>query len=175
MVLMKPTSIAYSGTSATLGANGQVTFSAVTSLSLNGCFTADFDNYVVSFRAASTADTALLCRLRASGSDTSTSTYTYQYLAASSTTVSAERFTSQTNTRFTGLGSTMRTGDSFHFYGPYLAQPTAMRNVSGSSQSSAYIFDAASTQSGSVSFDGFTVYLGSGNFTGALQVYGVRS
>ena len=64
MVLMKPTSIAHSGTSATLGANGQVTFTAVTSLSLNGCFTAGFDNYVVSVRGTSSTNTNLYYRLR---------------------------------------------------------------------------------------------------------------
>ena len=47
MVLLKPTSIAHSGTSASIGANGQVTFTAVTSLSLNGVFSADFDNFLL--------------------------------------------------------------------------------------------------------------------------------
>jgi hypothetical protein len=174
MVLMNPTSIAYSGTSATLGANGQVTFSAVTSLSLNGCFTADFDNYVVSLRWQPSTAEGFNVRLRAAGTDNTTaSSYVSQRLDASSTTVGANRLTN--NYWFnTYSGSTNPAGNVLNLYGPFLAQPTAIRGVSVATVSSASIEDYAGTHNQSTSYDGMTIY-SSASLTGAVQVYGVRS
>ena len=178
MVLLAPTSIAHSGTSASIGTNGQVTFTAVTSLSLNGVFSATYDNYVLSIRSLASADTNvnILCRLRASGSDASGSNYVHQYIEATSTSVSAARATSQSSARIGQTSTTQRSGSTAHFYGPFLAQPTAFRSVTVGGLDSAYIQDQASTHSLSTSYDGFTILLsGSNNITGAVQVYGVRS
>jgi len=176
MVLVSPTSITHSGTSATLGANGQVTFTAVTSLSLNGCFTAGFDNYVVSVRGTSSTNTNLYYRLRASGSDASGSNYTVQELVAESTAVSAARYTSQTQANNFLFGPSLQNGDGLYFYGPFLAQPTASRVVSVGESGGARIIEYAVTHSLSTSYDGFTFLTNSAaTVTGALQVYGVRS
>jgi hypothetical protein len=179
MVLMKPTSIAHSGTSATLGANGQVTFTAVTSLSLNGVFTADFDNYVISIRhnnSSSPADSdSIQARLRASGSDASGGDYTRQTLSANSTTVSAARTTSLTSAVVAVTGNAQRNGDTIAIYGPYLAQPTAFRSVNVADTSSARILDNACTHSLSTSYDGITFIPEIYSITGAVAVYGIRS
>ena len=174
MVLLTPTSIAYSGTSASVGANGQVTFTAVTSLSLNGCFTADFDNYVVSMRSVSGANPAIRLRMRLSGTDATASNYTWQYLIASGTSVTADRLATD-HIRIGEAASTLRSGMQFIIYGPYLAQPTAARSVAITGYSSAYLIDQAGTHSLSTSYDGMTLYPASDTLTGALQVYGIRS
>ncbi len=177
MVLLTPTSIAHSGTSASIGANGQVTFTAVTSLSLNGVFSATYDNYVVSIRYENTTghqETDL--RLRASGTDATGSNYTSQLLQANSTTVSAARYTSRSS-MFVGFQSDeQRSGETLYLYGPYLAQPTAARNVNVMGRTGGYIVDYASTHSLSTAYDGFTLF-GENSYAldGALQVYGVRS
>ena len=174
MVLLTPTSIAHSGTSASIGANGQVTFTAVTSLSLNGVFSVDFDNYVVSLRIVGSTDVLIQCRFRASGTDASGSDYTRQELNASSTTVSANRTTSTQG--ILGVASfEQRDGHTFSIYGPHLAQPTAIRSVTVDGRAGARINDYAVTHSLSTSYDGFTLFPNTGNFTGALTVMGVRS
>ena len=176
MVLMKPTSITHSGTSATLGANGQVTFSAVTSLSLNGVFTADFDNYVISVRSVlASGAQGLDMRYRVSGADASGSNYTDQYLIASGTGVTPGRDASQTRLRIGATSDTLRTGHTVYIYGPALAQPTASRSVSADGISNARIYDNANTHSLSTAYDGFTIFPASSSMTGAVQVYGVRS
>jgi hypothetical protein len=176
MVLITPTSIAHAGTSASIGTNGQVTFTAVTSLSLNGVFSATYDNYVVSIRSVhSTADYYLDAKLRASGTDASGSNYTYQNLVANSTTVSGARFTSQTSAVFGYTANTQRSGETIAIYGPYLAQPTAWRTVNVLGRDSGIIADFACTHSLSTAYDGFTISVSAGNVTGTLQVYGVRS
>jgi hypothetical protein len=60
------------------------------------------------------------------------------------------------------------------FYGPYLAQPTAIRHVSASALSSADIYDEASTHSVSAAYDGFTYTMSSSTFSGRVAVYGMR-
>lgn len=165
------------GTSASL-VGGTVTFTGVTSLSLNGVFSADFDNYVVSVRAVwdgSTGGASTFVKVRANGTDAS-SGYTSQYLRANGTPVSAERFTSQTSVNIGGLGGPLYNGTHLCMYGPYLAQPTAMRSVLVRSEYGAQIHDVAATHSTLSAYDGFTYSTNSATgFTGTIQVYGVRS
>lgn len=179
MVLLKPTSIAHSGTSASIGENGQVTFSAVTSLSLNGVFSADFDNYAISLRGQGSANgLSSTFQLRASGTNATGSDYTRQRLEVDNTTVSGQRSTSQTSMFQPAIFYTSvvnQAGLWFNLYGPFLAQPTAARAVAVHAYAGAYIFETAFTHSLSTSYDGFTFAVTSGNITGALQVYGIRS
>ena len=176
MILMKPTSITHSGTSATLGANGQVTFTAVNSVSLNGCFTADFDNYVISLRATSNTDGYLNHRYRASGSDDTGSNYTYQELVAAGSGDSGARATAA-ETYNTRISTSNMSAFAVNIYGPALAQPTASRSVSVGGLNGAELWDFASTHSLSTSYDGITFFFlaGARNMTGKLAVYGIRS
>ena len=173
MVLVTPSSIAYSGTSASIGANGSVEFSAVTSLSLNGVFTADYDNYMVSIRQDNSAEATAYYRLRASGTDNSTaSSYVAQYLYANSTTVGASRVT--TDKGLIGyLGSVQRNGLTLSVYGPYLTQPTAWRGVGADDYQSAEIYDSAGTHNQSTAYDGFTLLPSAGALDGLVSVYGL--
>ena len=176
LVSMKPTSVDHSGTSASVNDNGGVDFSAVTSLSLNGVFTSDYDNYLmVVTHEFSTASILLQCRLRASGSDASGTDYTYQRLFAGATNVIGVRTTSAT---VANIGRSddngLLSGDSVHIYGPALAQPTAMRNVNVSGDGSASLEDSASTHSLSTAYDGITLIPNGGNMTGTIHVFGYR-
>lgn len=175
MVLINPTSIAYSGTSASVGANGQVTFTAVTSLSLNGVFSADFDNYFVSFRSVlSSGDEVIAARLRASGTDDSGSNYVRQTLNADGTSVSGGLSTS-TFAWGCPTSATQRSGAANFIYGPALAQRTTFRLLSAWGYNNAYIQDVTTTHSLSTGYDGITFYRSPQTFTGAVQVYGIRS
>lgn len=175
MVLLTPSSITHSGTSASIGANGQVTFSAVTSLSLNGVFSADFDNYVIAWNATATANEYIRFRMRASGTDDSGSNYVHQYLLAGSTTIAAARSTGAANGTVGIFGGSSYSANTFYIYGPALAQPTASRGVSMSTVSTIRIDDFASTHSLSTSYDGMTFFPVANNISGKLAVYGVRS
>ena len=170
--LITPTSIAYTGTSATVSANGSVTFSAVSSLSLNGVFSADYDNYMIVLRGNG-AGSFNQIRLRASGSDATGSDYVNQSLSASSSTVAAGRST-LTLFRFGVFAGTQRGGVTGFFYGPYLTQPTAIRAVTIRDTSSAQIEDNAATHSLSTSYDGFTLFPAVSNISGRIAVYGMR-
>jgi hypothetical protein len=172
-LMMVPTSIAYTGTSATVGANGSVEFTACSSLSLNGVFTGDYDNYMISMRLNSSAGTNLAGRLRNGSTDASTG-YIYQTLSAASSSVAGARYSS-TSWEVADIYATQRAGSTIHLYGPYLSQPTAYRNTGANDFSSAAILDHAGTHTASSLYDGFTFFTVSATtITGLVSVYGIR-
>lgn len=68
MVRMIPATVQYSGGSATSNTAGMITYSAVTSLSLNNVF-GSYRNYRIIISGTSTASTGLLFRFRSNGAD----------------------------------------------------------------------------------------------------------
>lgn len=173
LISMTPTSIAYSGTSAGINADGGVDFTAVTELSLNGVFTGDYDNYLVIFGDVATSHNNLGMRLRASGSDATGSNYSYQTLYANSSfTPGGERYTSQTIWERMFASSSIADVQPLHIYGPALAQPTAARSISGIGYAGAYIRDCAGMHSLSTSYDGFTLITYSFTMSGTVHVFG---
>jgi hypothetical protein len=172
LVIMTPTSIAHAGTSASINSDGGVDFTAVTSLSLNGVFTSSFDNYLIVANYKTSTATSIYARLRAAGTDDTGSNYARQYLYVTSTSVTGQRVTSQTEGLGFGYGATSDSGEHFHIYGPFLAQPTASRsvNVYGGTVE---LNDWASTHSLSTSYDGLTLRTSTVNtFTGNVVVFG---
>jgi hypothetical protein len=173
MVLLTPTSIAYTGTSATIGANGSIEFTACSSLSLNGVFSADYDNYMIVMDNVGTIVSSLTGRLRAGGIDNTTaSSYTAQYLYVYGTVVAAN---SSTNNVWPYFADATPTGDGIQYFlfGPNLAQPTAMRFVSVSGYQNAVVNDGVGTHNQSTSYDGLTFIPAAGNISGLVSVYGL--
>jgi hypothetical protein len=176
LISMTPSSIAHSGTSATINADGGVDFTAVTSLSLNGVFTSDYDNYllVISETLGTGTAESLQIRFRAAGTDATGSNYTWQLINATGSTVSGSRSSSQTLGRIanSSASSPNANGHTVHIYGPYLAQPTAWRSVDVNSNGAASILDAAGTHSLSTSYDGCTILIPASSISGTVHVFG---
>lgn len=170
--LIKPTSVA--GTGVSMSTTGKVTFTSSTSISINGCFTSTYNNYlIISNIIGSVNSQNLWYRLRSSGTDASGSNYIRQYLAGTAASIFGARATAQTY-GFNGWLDGGRNGSHLYLYGPFLSQPTASRCVTAGSEaggSSAVIEDAC-THSLSTSYDGITFLTSSGNATGTLCVYG---
>ena len=171
LVSMTPSSIAHSGTSASINADGGVDFTAVTSLSLNGVFTSEIDNYLIVCDSDASTDLGLRSRLRVSGSDASGSNYTRQYLYADGTSRVGLR-DSTTFGQFSYVSAANWSGFHLHMYGPALAQPTAYRSVTVAGYLGGYIEDSAITHSLSTAYDGITIYTSTGNITGNVHVFG---
>jgi len=91
LVVMTPSSIAYSGTSASINADGSVDFSAVTELRLNGVFTSDYDNYMVTWRGTTSTGTNIYARFGSGGGTPSATGYVDQRINADNTSVAAVR------------------------------------------------------------------------------------
>jgi hypothetical protein len=179
IVLLKPASISKTGSSsvATIQPNGSIVFSGCNSLSLNGVFASEYDNYILNMfiENPEQKNFPLFLRLRNAEVDNSlASSYTYQNVLANSTTVSGAR-TANTGAQIQQFGGIQVSGVSVFLYGPFLPQPTAGRSVGAETVNSATVRDFGFTHNQSLSYDGFT--LSDNNtgyrFGGVLQVCGL--
>lgn len=164
-----PTSIANSGGTATLSGN-TVTFSGVSSVSLNGCFTGDYDNYRVIANVAASTTASITTRLRLSGTDAAGSNYAYRQLYwAGSVAVYSGTATSWGLTPSPGTGVNI----AFDCFGP--AKAAATRAVLSGAISGAGAGDVNVAEHNlSTAYDGISVLTSAGTITGSLSIYGYR-
>jgi len=168
-----PTSVAVGSGSGSVDSNGTVTFSGASSVSLNGCFTSTYDNYLVNCDFTASASVNILLRLRLNGTDSSAS-YQRQLLTADTTTVSAAKAIDGSEVLFTPA-NTSRNSFKMDLFGPALARPTTGQSIAGENANvgaSIAFRLAAFGHNVSTAYDGLTIYSSTGNITGTLRVYG---
>jgi hypothetical protein len=182
--LITPTSIATTGGSGSIGANGAVTFTSASAISLNNVFSSTYDNYRFFVTCTSaTAAAYLSLRLRISGSDNSTTNYrlgNIRLRTQSGEGVFAAVTNNATNADLVRMDNASATFDAVIDVGqPFLSQYTTFKGmgtstaVVGTNQGEAqyvngFFIDATS-------FTGFTLFTGSGTMTGTVRVYGYRN
>ena len=173
MVLLKPTSISYTGTSATISANGSVAFSACSNLGFNGVFSSEYDNYVISMDSSNSGSISYFtARLRSAGVDETSSVYHEQYFLGTGTTVQLNRF--QQGFWYFAINHTYSPGGFYaSIYGPHLNQSTAFRNSIIYTQSGATVTEHGGVQTLSTSYDGFSFSGGSMAISGVISIYGL--
>ena len=174
LTLITPTSTANSsGTVTTSG--GQVTFSSVASVSLNGVFTSTYTNYLITVDSiVGSGNLDVLFKLRASGSDTSTNYDTMVFTKPFASGVSAP-----VSFGTTTIGSTYwyfgdaRTTDKFsnnmYISAPELASYTTINGYAISRDTYNTI---GGQQTGTTQFDGITLLASTGTVSGVIRVYG---
>lgn len=179
--LVIPTSITKgaSGT-ATVSANGKVTFSGTESIALDGCFTSAYDNYKVLFfvDSKSTAGQPAI-QVRTAGSSIGGVTYRQQSQRSYNTTVDSYPYSAgmQWFLGPSSIGNGQSAIWSMEFINPANSAVSTFWNgqwftydganfVGNSSQGAEYT---------SASRDGFVVSAGTGTFTGTVRVYGYNN
>lgn len=171
LTLISPTSIAYTGTSAS-NTNGKIVFSACSSVSINGVFSSSYDNYLIMVTPFSqSASVMVFWRLRASGTDTTSG---YNNAAWYQNAGGGWNNNPDTTDAFLFLQPGGDGGSAIiNLQNPNLANKTFMNNQRASiAQGSGTI----GSQSGTTQFDGFTFYQsGGGNFTGTIRIYGLQN
>lgn len=182
----------------TLGTSGQVTFggavtgsgmdlintttfSAVSSVSVNNCFTSTYQNYEIILNVTASAAVGMLSRFRVGGTDNSSGTY-FDAVFKANNNNTAGMWSYNSN----ATANTLFTIDPT--YGSTLAKLTigspqesakTMGTILGSGGQSGVA--AVSVNSGGLlfnattQFDGITFYVGSGNITGSVRVYGLKN
>jgi len=168
--LMTPTSIANSGGTATL-TSGTVTFTTVTSVSLNGCFTSTYTNYRVIIDVVGTGTYDLNGRYRAAGTDASGANYDTQVLLADASTVLGGQSTGATFFLVSYL-NTADGGADLLVEGPQAAVPTT--HLGQAHRGGARISQHAGRHSLSTAYDGLTLYPTGGTISGTVTVYGYK-
>lgn len=176
LVTMTPTSVDKAGggtETATINANGSVTFANCTTLSLNGIFTSSYDNYMIISRTTGSGSAlAVRFRLRAAGTDnTSTSSYQYQLVLAATTTLTYSRVAQNYGQGFL-VDSAARDNATTYFFGPKLSQPTGWIVDGGYGETSLYQYGGLHDQS--TAYDGLSLIMPSGYFAGLVTVYGLN-
>ena len=146
-------------------------FSAVSAISVNNCFTSTYENYLLLINFTNSAGAYIDFRLRASGADDSTANYSYQGMQANDTSVTAFRGSTQTSGELTY--SQAQDGSAIvDFLSPQLAVPTKYFSRGNRGTTTPISMTYHGYHNVSSAFDGITVYPESGTFTGTIRVYG---
>lgn len=170
-----PTNIAVGSGTGSVDANGAVTFSGASSVSLNGCFTSTYDNYriVINVTSASGTGDRIRFQLRASGTNTATnyaSNGFYWQLNGGASGLEGNQSAYIVMGYSSGTNWTHNVSD---IISPFLSAPTATMGLTV--RGDAYAVTSAGLQSDSTSFDGFTISpLNAVNITGTIRVYGYK-
>ena len=172
LVMVAPTTIANSGGTATL-TNGAVTFSGVSSVSLNGVFSAAYQWYKIMYYATASASIQNIdIRMRNAGTDDTSANYSTQYIDGSATTIAGARLTSQTRSNLGGIASGGSWGN-IEIYNPFETLVTSWINNSGFANPVADVYTGQHAVASS--FNGFTFLTGANQMTGTIRVYGYRN
>jgi len=176
LVRMIPSSVTVTGagSSASVDAEGRITYETAATVSVNDCFVADYTNYkiLVDFDI-SAADADNEIRWRVAGTDNTTaSSYTVQNVTATSTTVSGARASSSAARIAAGSANTATNFVSMEVSRVYLADTTNYTSLSSASLSSAYYRHAIGTHNQNTGYDGFTFTVTTGSMTGKISVFG---
>jgi hypothetical protein len=175
--IVTPTSIANSGGSSS-ASGGQITFTGVTSISLNGVFSSLYDNYQIILNAFGSATFTAQLRLRVGGVDNTTAnSYSSQRLSARDTTPASGKVTS-TSFDYSYLGTDDRDFSTGNIARPFLAATTRITSSctpTGTSLSLSDLAIFAGYHNQTTSYDGFTLTASTGNMTGTIRVYGLQN
>jgi hypothetical protein len=150
-------------------------FSAVSSVSVDNCFTSTYENYRIIFSSTSSASMRL--RLRASSSDDSTSNYDDAGRNEGSATGGIADV-GATSWRLQDAAATSQNHFALDILKPQIAAPTMMlaQMVASTPSANIYAYWVNGQHRSSTAYDGFSVILGgAGNFTGNIRVYGYRN
>lgn len=152
------------------------TFSAVSSVSVNNCFTSTYDQYLITLDYTQTTTDRLDARLRVGGVDNTTaSSYASQIFYASGVGTGAGRSTSDKWNSWAESTSTSRMQANINVYSPAIARITGFTSFHQYGASNAGIQFSGGTHNQTVAYDGFTLIPATGTITGTVRVYGYRN
>ncbi len=179
-VLTLPTG---TGTIATTTDQGLVhinttTFSAVSSVSLNNCFTSAYDNYAILFSNCTiTTSGYLLFRLRVGGVDNSTSNYRFSQVNGSSAGVaSAGGSAGDTSARICFWnGGGYNSVNNFQINSPAITSHTSYSTTSMETGATVFASTTSGAFNATTQFDGLTIFPASGTMSGTVRVYGYKN
>jgi hypothetical protein len=170
-----PTSVA--GTGVTVGASGKVSFTASTSISLNGIFTSTYDHYKVEIYTTAASTAVLRVVLRSAGTDATAANYDYTLLYANSATPGSATVAANANWTLNASISSTVMKHNLELTNPFLASMTTAigRSVAYASAVAPLIGNFGGGHRLSTSYDGLTFTTSTGSLTGTIRVYGYNN
>jgi|GEM_PF-1961975 len=169
-----PASVVVGSGTGTVGANGVVTFSGASSISINTCFTTTYDFYAIEIDVPTTsASVSAVLRLRASGADLSGAVYDSQALYAQGASPASAAAAAATSWGI-GIAGTV------HRATVNLTRPASVAAKIGDSkwystqnpQTSSTFYLAGLQYRTAAAADGFSLIFTGGTGTGTIRIYG---
>jgi hypothetical protein len=157
--------------------------SAAATSSSGSVFSATYENYLIVFRLAMSADASLLMRLRVGGADESGANTYYTSLSRSGTALALLQSGA---TGLTSMALAAAIGGGLIFTdmigvlwvaSPFASNETVVEHVVSARYSTpGSIKDfGASHRNATTSYDAVTIFPSSGNITGTIRTYGIRN
>jgi len=170
-----PTSVA--GTGVTVGASGKVSFTASTSISLNGIFTSTYDHYKVEIYTTASSTAVLRVVLRSAGTDATAANYDYTLLYANSASPGSATVAANAHWTLNASISSTMMKHNLELTNPFLASMTTAigRSVAYASAVAPLIGHFGGGHRLSTSYDGLTFTTSTGSLTGTIRVYGYNN
>jgi hypothetical protein len=176
--------VATSTTNSTNSATGTITFSAASSVSVNGCFTSTYESYLilVNLTSNSANDGDMLLRWRNAGTDSTASyysSYTGLNTLASPGTINKTQDPSNNGHAIgkydnSTLNSQYITIDVTNVFLSNFTT-SVFKGFGSTDVSNLFSYNGGGNHRVSQSYDGFTLAAENGNFTGTMKIYGYRN
>jgi hypothetical protein len=175
MDLITPTSVV----GGTLS-GGQITFTAATEVSVNGCFTSAYENYrvMLNVTAPTSGTTYITGRMRAAGTNAAGANYTFCYSGSSAGGFQGNYSTGQTSFSIKGDGSVETPmGVAFDITSPALAVATGIPSLAtfGLLSGNNGMLHIMQRHTLATAYDGMSLLVASGTMSGTLRIYGLRN
>ena len=155
------------------------TFSAVSTLSVNGCFTSTYEHYRVMVDVvASATEGDMTLRLRLSGTDATGSNYTFfQQASGVNNTAYNQSSTGATSATIGRAGTNGTSSLSLDVFRPAQAVRTTWQTQNiGQGTTSDFVQSGGGRHGLSTAYDGLTIAIGGSlTMTGTIRVYGYRN
>jgi hypothetical protein len=150
------------------------TFSAVSTVSINNCFSALYENYKIIIIADGSASVDLTFRMRVGGVDNSAASYNTQVARFDDTASTFARATGGTSGVLGPLQTSVHIGN-LELFRPFSAASTFGTYVAGFGNATPRLEIRHTNHTVSTSFDGITFFPASGNISGSIRVYGYKN
>lgn len=170
--MVTPTSVAGTGVSLS---GGKVSFSASSSISVNGCFSSAYTNYKLIVNAKGGASSeAVRIRFRASGVDTSSAYYTHA-VYTTHTAGPSRNYNANEAQGYIGWSADISYNINVEVHNPFQSDYTSWTSTSnGIGSGTANVGTLWGMQYATTSFDGFNISPTSGTLTGSVRIYAYR-
>jgi hypothetical protein len=177
LVQIVPTSVAVGSGSGSVSATGAVTFTGASSVSINNCFSATYNNYLITLECNAGSGNYVNFRLRAAGTDATGSNYSWGFV---NTTNGATAFqlagSGATSSNITRPSASGRSITSFTIFNAPLAQETIWSGTLSYNDGATVAIAGAmgGIHAVSTAYDGFTL-IHATSITGTVRIYGLSN
>jgi len=152
------------------------TFSAVSSVSIDNCFTSTYENYLcVIGGSAGSTDAEIRMKLRASSTDLSTGYYWAQTYMNFGSASGGFLNGSNNSSMFPSYSTANGANGTVTINSPQLSLPTIFNWQGNNAGTGGNFRSGGGFVNNSNSYDGLTISVSTGTFTGTIRIYGYRN